>query len=50
MDKLSTPERLLPPARVLPTMEINRKTYFVDSFLRELRNVVDPRDRIVFSR
>lgn len=36
------------PARELPTMVVNRKTYFVDSRLRELRNVVNPHDRIVF--
>jgi len=50
MDKYRTSEPRLPRARVLPTMEINRKTYYVDSLSRELRNVVDPHDRIVFGR
>jgi len=35
-------------ARELPTMVVNRKTYYMDSRLRNLRNVVDPHDRIVF--
>jgi len=50
MDKYGTPEPVTPRARVLPTMDINRKTYYVDSLLRELRNVVDPQDRIIFGR
>lgn len=49
MDKQNTPA-LAPRAKVLPTMVINRKTYYVDSRYRELRNVSDPDDRIVFGR
>ena len=42
------PAPALRRARELPTMVVNRKTYYVDSRLRELRNVVSPHDRIVF--
>ncbi len=40
----------IPVAAELPTLVVNRKTYYVDSRLRELRNVADPHDRIVFGR
>jgi hypothetical protein len=50
MDKHDFPEPAASRNRELPTMIVNRKTYFVDSRLRELRNVVNPFDRIVFSR
>lgn len=48
MDKHDTPAPAILRARELPTMVVNRKTYYVDSRLRELRNVVNPYDRIVF--
>ena len=48
MDKHNMPARAHRRARDLPTMVVNRRTYYVDSRLRELRNVVNPHDRIVF--
>jgi hypothetical protein len=37
-----------PGPRMLPRVEVGGQTYFIDARLKELRNVENPHDRIVF--
>lgn len=47
IENLDGPEP--PHPRRLPRVSVGGKTYFVDSRLRELRNVDNPHDRVEFS-